>query len=380
MSYGQSLGLTLPVVGVDTFAVGATRVNTALQALIDCLETKVNPSGMDINTNLSFKSGANSYAAIDLLKTAYTPGGALAAAIHPASLYFRTSDGEFYANDNNGNVVKMTAAGSVNAPVGNVTGAGYGSGGVEVNWDSGNTAYRMRSGTATHDYADVVINHLRMDDGDSNELTLVTPNLTGDVSVTLPTAPASGESLLKMSNTGVITASDAITPSSGTLAITGAVTATGNVTAADNRHTADRVLTLGTYDAKWFDTQAGVLKIATTSGDHQIVRLQDNAEEIIWNIPLPAGTFIKSITISYNSSASAGNKTLVFASGSPGVGGFSAIDSNTTTENSGTWQTLTIASIDHTMVSGDGYVIQFNTSGTITQVDVDMVQITYTRP
>jgi hypothetical protein len=246
MAYGDSLGLTLPVSGVTTFANAAVLVDTAFQAIIAVVEQKVRPASIDINADLSYKSGSSYFKAKDLKASQYQPQtlASLPAASHPAAVFFNSTDGELYVNDNGGRQIKMTNLGSVNAAAGNVTGAGYGSGGVEINWDAGNTAYRMRKGAGTHDFANVVLNKLRMNDGDSHELTLQPPNLTGNKTITLPDLPSSGESLLKLTSAGVLSASDSITPSSGTQTVTGALTATGNVTAAGYRYSTDDVYTL----------------------------------------------------------------------------------------------------------------------------------------
>jgi hypothetical protein len=236
MAYGVPLNLDLPAIGIDTFAAGAVDVNVALQALIDVVEQKVRPSDMDINADLSFKSGATSFAATELLKAAFAPGGNLAAGTHPASMFFKLIDGELYANDNNGNQVKITAAGSVAAPLGNITGAGYGIGGVEVNWDSGNGAYRMRLGAGPNDFADMVVKEIRMDEG-SHEYRLIAPSISADQGLTFPLRPAVGEQLVVMSDLGVMTASDVMTPGTGTISINGQLQTTGKIKATEYLYT-----------------------------------------------------------------------------------------------------------------------------------------------
>ncbi len=240
MAYGDSLGLTLPVVGTDQFPAAATNVGEILAALIAVVEQPVRPASIDINANLSFKPAATAYAATGLKYVQLTPGANLTAVAAPAALFCKSADGEVYLNDNNGNQIQLTDAGALNvASVGGITGSGYGSGSVEVNWDSGSTAYRMRKGAGTHDFANIVVNKVRFDDGSSNEVTLQPANIAADYTLTLPTPPGSGSSLLQLASTGIITASDALTPTGGTLAITGAITASTSVTAASLRYTTD---------------------------------------------------------------------------------------------------------------------------------------------
>ena len=127
MSYGTSLGLTLPTVGVTVGPTYATQVNTALQSLINILEAKVTPAGLDISSDLSFKSGVNYSAALNMERATYeNKSSALNAASFPVAIY--VANGELYYNDNAGNQVQISNNGTLDvSALAGITGSGYGS-------------------------------------------------------------------------------------------------------------------------------------------------------------------------------------------------------------------------------------------------------------
>lgn len=204
MSYGTSLGITLPTVSVTQGPLYATQVNSALQTVINTLETKVTPSGMDINDDLNFKSGLVYNAALNLERATFeNKDSAISAATFPVGLY--VVGGELYYNDNAGNQVQVTLNGEVNvSTTGGITGTGYGESSVEVNWDSTNVAYRFRSGGGADDFADVVCNDVTLNDGSGNYLTIGAPSLSSDESYTLPSLPSSGTEVVTLTSAGVM--------------------------------------------------------------------------------------------------------------------------------------------------------------------------------
>lgn len=209
MAYGSSLGITLPTVGVSTGPGWATSLNTALTTIIATLEAKVTPSGMDINADLSFTSGATAYRAKDVKALSLSnQASSLAAATYACTLFSSDADGELYWNDNNGRQVQLTTDGSVNvSTTGGITGSGYGASSVEVNWDAANTQYKMRSGAGADDYASVMLNDVKLNDGSSHTLTVAAPSMSADYTLTLPAAvPAANGTLLQVATTGAVTA------------------------------------------------------------------------------------------------------------------------------------------------------------------------------
>jgi hypothetical protein len=226
MSYGTSLGITLPTVASTAGPTWATNLNAAIQDIIDVLETKVTPSGMDINADLSFRSGSTSYRAKDVKAVSFTNNAAvLSAATYPTALFTSDSDGELYYNDNAGRQIALTDDGSVNVSTsGGITGAGYGSGGVAWNWDSGSNTFIGYLNSATPTYASAYIDDLKLNDGDSNTLTIAAPALAANYTIELPDAVAGTNTILAASTTAsTTTLSFSATPTLTSLTTTGAL-------------------------------------------------------------------------------------------------------------------------------------------------------------
>lgn len=113
MSYGQSLGLTLPTVSSTVGPTYATQINAALQALIDVLEAKVTPAGIDISSDLSMKSGTVYSAITNASKVNFQDKtSSFSATTNPECIYVKND--ELWFNDGNANAVQLTASGSPN--------------------------------------------------------------------------------------------------------------------------------------------------------------------------------------------------------------------------------------------------------------------------
>ena len=162
MSYGNSLGLTLPTVSVTAGPTYAELINEALETIIDVLEAKVTPAGMTMSSDLSMKPSSTNFALIDVERVALQNKSATISQVtYPNSLF--VAGGELYFNDGNGLQTRITVGGEVDASsLGGITGAGYGSTGVEVNWAVADLAYKMRSGSDS--YADVWVDDVRFND------------------------------------------------------------------------------------------------------------------------------------------------------------------------------------------------------------------------
>lgn len=226
---GNNLNITLPTVGTTLGPTYATQINTALQTIIDDLEAKVTPDELQINANLSFSSGGNFYRATNLQATQYSSLAAALANTNPNTLYF--VNGEAYIQDGAGNNVQVTASGVLNVgSVGSINTTGspaYGSG-PEVLWSGTDLEYRMKSGSGTNDYADVVCSGVELRNG-ANTTTLQTV-VTTDYNITFPaTAPGANNTPMVIGTTGLVTFTrdldvDTLT-TSGNVAIGGTLTA-----------------------------------------------------------------------------------------------------------------------------------------------------------
>lgn len=213
MPYGTPIGVVLPVVGGTSDALGEQTILDFLNAVNLVLAAKVTPAGIDINGDLSFVSGVTAYGAVDLLKASFTnQASALAAGANPVALYTVGSNGDLYFNNAIGNQIQVTSGAAVNvSSTGGVTGAGYGVGGVEVNWDSVNTKYRLRSGAGINDFADAELGSLRLNDGSGNFLTInPSGSMASDYAVTFPAALPGAQSIMHVNAAGTINFSNSL--------------------------------------------------------------------------------------------------------------------------------------------------------------------------
>ena len=197
MSYGTSLGITLPTVSTTVGPDYAEDINEALESIIDVLEAKVTPAGISISSDLNFKPSSTNYAATNVERVNFqNKSAAIGAVTYPYATY--VVDGDLYFNDGTGHQIRMTTGGTVNvSTTGGITGSGYGSSGVEVNWSSGDSAYLFKTASAANSYAHLWCNNVRLSDLSDHYIALDAPSLSSTYTVTLPSAvPASSNSVV----------------------------------------------------------------------------------------------------------------------------------------------------------------------------------------
>lgn len=371
MSYGTSLGITLPTVGVTAGPTWATNLNTALSTVISVLETKVTPAGMDINADLSYRSSGTSYRAKDVKALSLTnQDSVLAAATYATTLFSSDSDGELYYNDNAGRQVQITTNGAVNVSTsGGITGTGYGASSVEVNWVAASSRYDMKSGAGANDYASVLANDILLNDGSANTLTIAAPSLAADYTLTLPNAvAASNGSLVTMSTAGALAATMA--PSVTTVTTSGLITAGGGVTASADQH----VTVSGSGKFKHGARELCISganfhpSAETTDFTRQTYITHNSATDAdyVAAIPLPVGCRITSIVIYMTHGTGTGNRTYTLYRTALATGTSTDLgnDGDTTSASD---VTITLAAINHTILTLNAYTlfIELRESGDI---------------
>lgn len=203
-STSPNMNLILPGVGLTFGPQWASDLNASL-TLIDSHDhssgqgVQINPSGMDINTDLSF----NNNNAIALRSTNFqVQASPLALPADVGCLY--VSGVDLYYNDELGNQIQITSSGHVNAGAGSITGlvspasASYISGSQTFVWQSNvNTAADMDMGSIT----------LRKLTASSPGITISPPSsLSSSYTITLPAAPPVATSFLRMNTSGIVAA------------------------------------------------------------------------------------------------------------------------------------------------------------------------------
>lgn len=202
MAVGSALGLTLPTPGSTTD--WGDDLNTVLQALIDAVEADVPVGGININDDLTFSG--NDLTSVGTIRM-NDEAAELTGTTDTNKIY--TFDGELYFTDGAQQSVKITDNGGVNvAATGGVGGAGYGTLGVEINWDSVNTEYELKSATGEN-FARAKCNGVRIVNGTyytQFDSAVTAANYT----LTLPAAKPSVQKFMVCDSTGQIAFSNAI--------------------------------------------------------------------------------------------------------------------------------------------------------------------------
>lgn len=357
MAYGNAISATLPTVSVTAGPTYATQVNAFLQALQQVVEAKVTPSGVDISADLSFLSGSTYYSASNLKAAKFhNESAALSAASYPTSLYFTGTDGNLYVNDGANRQIQITTGGAVNvSTTGGITGSGYGSGSVEVNWDSGNSAYRMRSGAATDNFADVVVDDVLLNDGSGNYVTVASPALSADYTLTLPSAVAGGSGYMvtmdASGNLGTTT-----TPTFSTATISTTSTFSGKATFAVEYAHPQRIRHVTAMEME--------SSLATFQGASNEVYWECSGTQNIYiPIPLTEGDRFEQLLIWIETSANAGTRTLQIGYFNDTVGVYTypggAYSTTTTTTSSRFALTLNLTDITISTPAGAGTGVGF---------------------
>lgn len=330
--YGQSHSSTLPTVSSTVGPTYATQINAAITELRTTVDAKVTPAGIEIDDDVSFFY-ANSNVYFGPKDVQYVGFKNETVTNNQSPNFLHVKNGELYFNDNAANQVKITNSGVVNiASSGGITGTGYGTGGVEVNWSSGNAAYLLRSGTGTNDYADAWVDDVKFNDGSDHFALLGAQSMSADASFALPTAAPAGTSLMLMDSSGNMSTS--LTPTITSLTTTGAVvvgttttstgliTATAGLTAAANQH----VTVSGTGRHKHGNIEeiipvivvganANVVQSAGVTSYVNFATTTTGADAVIFAVPgLVVGKRVQTLTfdLDFTTAGSSGNLAFSF--------------------------------------------------------------------
>lgn len=197
-----NMGLPVPIVGVDPGPDWATNIVASLGILDQHDHTAgrgvpVTPNGLNINTDLTI--GSNNLTNVKTVR--FTAQLAPLPGLAPDLGAIYVAGRELYYNDEVGNVVQITNAGSVNAGAGSITGlpsgtasASYSAGGQKFIWQSAtSTAAGMDNGPVT----------IREQVPSANGITIQSPSsLAAPYSLTLFSALPGGTSFVTVDTSG----------------------------------------------------------------------------------------------------------------------------------------------------------------------------------
>ncbi len=187
-SISPNMSLVLPGVGVTIGPQWATDLNSSLSILDGHNHSagsgvQITPSGLDINSELSFK--ANN--ATELRSVRMTIQAApLALATDLGCLY--VSGVDLYFNDENGNQIQITDNGGIAGTPGSISNL---TSPASASYVSGTGTFVWQSNTNVAANLDAASIILRNTTASSNGLTLSPPTLSSNYSIVLPALPAS---------------------------------------------------------------------------------------------------------------------------------------------------------------------------------------------
>lgn len=343
-------------------ATARANITTILTGILNDIEPKVTPAGLDMTSALSFLSGGvyspvTNVGYLNLQDRAATP------AVNE-SLYVK--DDELYYRDGGGNDIAITSSGSVNAAAGNITGSGYGSSNIELRWDNTPQEYLLKHGSGTHDLADVVVDRVRMSDGSSYFATLgAAASMAATLAFTLPQAFPGATEIMTMDSSGNMdhTATPSIT----------SLTASSTVTGSDLKHTGDRYLDVSVASS----VSPSGLGTYIVSGGKLYWSSSAGSDQLYIPIQIPEGSRIIDITVSQRPSATTPGQIQAYVTDSAGTltsKGTSSFATGTATA----WRSDTYTPTAFTMGADEGLILYFNPNAA--NDFISHVRVRYTRP
>lgn len=379
MAYGQSHTQTIPTVGQTAGDDFATMINAVLTEMRATLDAKVTPAGIDVNADLSMRSGATYYGLKDVHRVSLrSHSAALAAEDYPSAAY--VFDGDLYFNDADGNQIALTSGGAIAGSSGSITGSGYGTP-VEVNWDSGATLYHFYSAAST--YSDIRVRGLRLDDASSNAIRLLAPSLGADYTLTFPNAvPAANNSVVQVSTAGAMSWTDSPTVTSLTttddvtvgddLAVAGVTALADTLTMATNKN----IVLQGTGKIVHGTRTLIVAGCAFRNGTATGAALTGSSgTACVYAIPLPAGTRITNITWEAEHSGNSGTRTYKFRRIAPDGSSSATIETDSSAAELAAVTVNTTTDTD--LTSSNAYFLEWDPA---TNDELISVTISYTTP
>ncbi len=298
MAYGQTHSETLPTVGVTAGETYATMINDCLEEMRATLDAKVTPAGIDVNADLSMRSGSTRYGLTDVHRMAlYQQPSLLAAATYPASVY-ASADGDLYYNNASGDQVQVTSGSGVAATPGSITGL---AGSASLVWNAGSSDFEFYVDSSVPTFADIVCNDVLLWDGSGNYLRQTAAAMVTDYTMTWPAAvPAADGTLLQFTIGGVASFAN-----TGLAAVSLAANASFTVSGTGTYKHGNRILVI--------PASLG----SQSSGDPHVqeqffINMGNTTTPWVVPIPLPVGASISQVSFYVN--AAAGTKSLALFS------------------------------------------------------------------
>lgn len=363
---GNPLSIELPEPGVTIGPEYATKLRTALLALIDDIEAKITPDEITVNEDLSFRSSAVSYSAVDMKSLGLQTQSAVLASGSNGSLF--NVNGELYYRDGSGNDIAVSSSGSLAAAPGNITSTGtpeFGDSGTELIWSGGDSQFQFKAGASA--WADLVFGEAKFRNG-TNAMTMSCP-VTTDYELIWPAVASTDGDLASFDADGVITfGKDLI----GDFTIDGDFDVSGdighgevsialNAAAGHGLSGAGAVVPLslsgGIYEGWWESTDIG--------------------DEWICHLPLKVGDRLKSVKFLFEG-VNSNTKTFVVQKVFYSTPSVTTVKSETSTLALNSTKTATVAGSGEVVSTNVSYYVRFRSLAAGDRLFG--IEVTYDRP
>jgi hypothetical protein len=341
---------------------------------------RIKTAGISIDADLSFGS---LYGPTNLHRITFASIVALGA--NNKSLFVNTADNELYWRSNAGANVKLTSGSTLNvaAFTGGI-GGDYAAVGAEVAYEDANDRYTLKQQGGV--WARIASGELRLSETGTSESVFagisVPAALASSYTLTLPLTLPASTNIVQMTSAGVMSASNTISVAiaAASASFSGLVTANAGLTAAVNTH----VTVSGTGEFKHGSFTTVLSSIGGASaGASSLVNgsavMRVGAAGNDWHRPLDldVGQRVQTISVRLKPGAVGAIVTASLVKDADGVITSIAVVG----VSSGTaYQTLTSATINHTVAAGGSYSVQYSFTGSASNSDLAHITLVRDRP
>jgi len=345
--YGDAFSDTVPAVG-DAETGASQDVTDILTEVVGRLEDKVTPAGMDIDATFD----VDSQLVTNVKGLAFTTQVASPGSEHLWTQADATGGGgfdELWFTNSNGDEVQISVDGALNvSATGVITGTGYGSAGVVVNWDSASDSYQLKNGAGADDFAKVRTADVDLHDASGFRHRLSPDTLTADRTFTLPdhnvtfaSALPAAEIALSMDSSGNINVADTSTPLAA-------------YKYTDTEYTVSMLAYSPASSSGW-GNYAGAVDNTANSG----------TQNLFYGLTLPVGSRIDEVKVNVVTNNDNNDLSMTLYNGGSSLGS----NNDTATGE------LSAAGIDHTVVTDSTYYVLFSytATGTSNMILEDLV-------
>jgi hypothetical protein len=361
-----NMQLVMPTENSDAGTWDAT-INDAAD-LIDAHDhstgkgVKVKPAGLDINADLSFTSGGTPFAATALKAVDFTPVAASSMSAYAGALFTNSSDSNnLYFRTQAGSNVRITNGAQLDFTVAGGIGGDYASVGAAVAYVDASDTYTLKQ-QSPGNWARLQAGALRISEYNTTESTYVElacpAALAGNYTITPATALPGATSLVQISTAGQLSYSNTVPLLTASAGVTASVDQHITVSGTGRFKHGNMVMHLSPFGG-FSNSATGTSSYGFSAAGSipTVIALVGSGD--IWRqpIPLSEGHRIRSITFYYIRAGGTIGFSLVKTTLASGAG---ATVTSTTAGAGTSYTSITLSSIDYTVISTETVSLDFN--------------------